>query len=73
MTLLIQDHLRGGATLDSLLTDFAITSKRHPAHPSLVLFKYNQIASDFFNPMVRECRGIILNEARDWMVEVPMV
>lgn len=68
MSLLIQDHLRGGASLDSLLTDFAITSKRHPTHHSLVLLKYNQIASDFSNLMVRECRGIILDEARDWAV-----
>jgi len=33
----------------------------------LRLFKYNQIASDFSNPLVRECRGIIL-EVDTWRV-----
>ena len=27
-----------------------------------IMFKYNQIESDFSNPIVRECRGIILKE-----------
>ena len=27
-----------------------------------IMFKYNQIESDFSNPLVRECRGIILKE-----------
>ena len=34
---------------------------------SLVLFKYSQIDSDFFNPIVQECRGIIL-ERDTWRV-----
>jgi hypothetical protein len=34
---------------------------------NLRLFKYNQIASDFNNPLVRECRGIIL-EVDTWMI-----
>lgn len=29
---------------------------------NLVMFKYNQIESDFNEPIVRECRGLILNE-----------
>ena len=33
----------------------------------LILFKYNQIASDFSNPIVCECRGIIL-EKDTWRV-----
>ena len=28
----------------------------------LVMFKYSQFDSDFMNPLVRECRGIILDE-----------
>lgn len=27
-----------------------------------IIFSYNQIDSDFYNPLVRECRGIILEE-----------
>ena len=34
---------------------------------NLVLFKYSQIDSDFFNPIVQECRGIIL-EKDTWEV-----
>ena len=34
---------------------------------NLVLFKYSQTGSDFFNPIVRECRGIIL-EKDTWRV-----
>ena len=34
---------------------------------NLVLFKYSQIDSDFFNPIVQECRGIIL-EKDTWRV-----
>jgi len=33
----------------------------------LVLFKYNQIDSNFSDPIVQECRGIILDR-RDWHV-----
>lgn len=34
---------------------------------NLIIFKYNQIDSDFYNPIVREARGIILDK-RDWSV-----
>lgn len=36
-------------------------------YENLVLFKYNQIASDFNNEIVRECRGLIL-EKGTWKV-----
>jgi hypothetical protein len=29
---------------------------------NFIMFNYNQIESDFYNPLVRECRGIILDE-----------
>jgi len=66
--LAIQLYLRSGGTLDDLLTRYAIKAKRHPLHPSLVLLKYDQIASPFAETIVRECRGIILDEADDWRV-----
>jgi hypothetical protein len=47
---------------------YGIASKRHPRFPNLVLFKYDQIASPMGEPLVRECRGIILDEADDWKV-----
>lgn len=35
----------------------------NPKYPHLILIKYNQISSDFYNPIVKECRGIILDIA----------
>ena len=49
-----------------LETNFFITAKRHSKYPNLVLLKYSQIESDFSNPIVRLCRGIILDEANNW-------
>ena len=60
--------LRGGGTLNDLLTTRGITAKRHGEHPSLVLLKYNQIESPMGDPIVQECRGIILDEADGWRV-----
>lgn len=54
--------------LASLLSRYTITAKRHLQRPNLVLLKYSQIDSPFSEPIVRECRGIILDEAEDWRV-----
>ena len=68
MTLEVQRALRSGATLDSLLHDHGIKARRHSKHENLVLLKYNQVESDFSKPIVRECRGLVLDEADDWRV-----
>lgn len=60
--------LRSGGTLTDLLTTRGITAKRHGQHPNLVLLKYNQIESPMGDPIVQECRGIILDEADGWRV-----
>jgi hypothetical protein len=39
-------------------------------YPHLVLLKYNQITSDFFNPIVKECRGIILHITEETVIPV---
>lgn len=62
------DFLRSGGTVDDLLKVFAVTSKRHRTHQNLVLLKYNQIASPMHEPIVQECRGIVLDEADGWRV-----
>jgi hypothetical protein len=65
----IQQYLRNGGTLESLATaPFYVTAKPHPRYSNLKLFKYDQILSDFSNPIVREARGIILDSANDWKV-----
>ena len=64
----VQRFLRSGGTVDGLLKTYAIKSRRHPVFPSLVLLKYDQIASDFSSQIVRECRGLILDESEDWRV-----
>ena len=69
MELLVQKYLRiPGKTLETLEAEFAIKAKRHGKYSNLVLLKYNQIDSPFSEPLVRECRGLILDEADNWHV-----
>ncbi len=48
--------------LAKLTADYAIKVTRHTAHPELTLLKYDQIDSPFKEPLVQECRGLILCE-----------
>lgn len=64
----LQTFLREGGTPDDLKRLYAISSRRHRRHDNLVLFKYNQIESPFCEQIVRESRGVILDESRDWEV-----
>jgi len=54
--------------LDALTAQYAISAKRHPEFPSLVMLKYSQIASPMGERLVQECRGLILDEANGWQV-----
>lgn len=54
--------------LDSLTKTFAINAKRHGKYPNLVLLKYNQIDSPMAEPIVQECRGLILDESDNWNI-----
>ncbi len=49
------------------LKNHAVKIKRATVHPNLVLFKYD-IEADWSQPEVRECRGLILDEANNWAV-----
>jgi hypothetical protein len=64
----IQRYLREGGTLETLAAEYAIKNARHAGHSNLVLLKYDQINSPMGEPLVRECRGLILDEADDWRV-----
>jgi len=58
-----------GVALETLCQPpFALIAKRHAEFPNLVLLKYNQIESDMDNPLVCQCRGVILDEADNWAI-----
>jgi hypothetical protein len=77
--LAIQTFLRakGGPPVDgpfgpdwkftALMEMYQIKARRHRQHPNLVSFKYYQLSS-FDEQIVRECRGIVLDEDDDWRV-----
>lgn len=54
--------------LDSLNEKLSINIKRHKTFNNLVLLKYSQINSPTSHPVVRECRGLILDESDNWKV-----
>jgi len=58
----------GAAGFAPLLTTYGIKAKRDRVYPNLVLFKYDQIASPMGEPIVQECRGIILDESDGWSI-----
>lgn len=68
MEINIQKYLRSGKTLDILKDELGIKASRHSHYPNLVLFKYSQIDSPRNHPIVNECRGIILDEGKNWDV-----
>lgn len=60
----IQYYLREFG-LDSAIDKFKILAK---PKGNLVLFKYNQLESDFTIEEVQECRGLILDSSNNWEV-----
>lgn len=62
--LAIQEYLFSGKTLDDVKSEFGINVYEHPTLP-LVGFKYSQIESPKTHPVVRDCRGIVL-EKNTW-------
>jgi len=56
----VQKYLLAGKTHDDLHNELGINLTRHPTKP-LVILNYDQIDSPKTNPVVRECRGLILN------------
>lgn len=62
----LQRHLRAGNDPSSM-RDFRVVHRRHGKHPNLVLFKYD-VKAPFGEPIVQECRGIVLDESDGWNV-----
>jgi hypothetical protein len=56
------------AGLEQLTALFGINVKQHPVYPELYHLSYDQLESPKGHPIVKECRGIILNSADNWAV-----
>jgi hypothetical protein len=56
-------------SLEDLTAQLGINVKPHPKYPELVHLSYNQLESPKDNPVVQECRGLILNSKKQWKVE----
>lgn len=54
--------------LEKLCDTYSISAKRHGKYNNLVLLKYDQINSDPKVKLVRQARGIILDEANNWQI-----
>lgn len=59
--MLTQKYLRCGGTLEVLKDKLDIEVTEHPELP-LVILNYSQIDSPRYHPIVRECRGLILEK-----------
>jgi hypothetical protein len=67
MTLQIQLFLQTHP-LEELTTRYGIRVNRHKKYPNLVQLKYDQIESPMRDPLVQECRGVILDESDNWNI-----
>lgn len=65
---LLQGLLRSGITVAEVVEKYHLRISRNKRHPSLIQFKYDQIDSDLNDPLVRQCRGIILDESDNWEI-----
>lgn len=63
----LQAYLRA-KDLPSLQQAFSVQARRHGLFPNLVCLKYSQYDSPMEQPIVQQCRGIILDESADWAV-----
>ena len=63
----LQKFLEKNSVLE-LEKKLSIVTKRHDRYKNLILFKYDQISSPKHDEIVRECRGVILDENNNWNV-----
>lgn len=54
--------------LQRLIDRTLIKVTRHPSYPNLMMLKYASYESPMEDPLTRQCRGIILDEADDWNI-----
>ncbi len=67
MELALQKYLRSGKKPEDLTTEYDIHVKRHGIYNNLILFKYG-IDTPLGEQISQECRGIILDEDRNWEI-----
>ena len=65
--LALQKYLRENS-VEKLEEELKIIVKKHPRHPNLHMFKYNQLECDMADPIVQNCRGIMLAADKNWGV-----
>lgn len=58
-------------SLAKLTQQLGIKAKRHQRYPDLISLNYDQIDSPKTHPVVRECRGLILNETNWEIIAYP--
>lgn len=62
MSDLVTIHALRSEGLDGLAQRLALQTRRHREHPQLVLLKYSMIDSPMGDPIVRQCRGLVVDE-----------
>jgi hypothetical protein len=65
---ILQGLLRSGIKLETALEKYHLHASWSKRHPHLVQIKYDQIESDFSDPLVRQCRGIIYDSNDNWEI-----
>lgn len=63
----IQEYLLNNS-IEQLTTELGIKTNRHTKYSNLINFCYSQIDSPYYHPIVKEARGIILDESDNWNV-----
>jgi tRNA splicing ligase len=66
-TLELVEYLRENGT-KKLEEQHRITIRAHKTYENLISLTYNQLKSDLKNPIVRQCRGIILDTSDNFQV-----
>lgn len=54
--------------VEKLTSELGISANPSKKYPNLILFKYSQIDSPAAHPVVKECRGIILDSSNNWAI-----
>ena len=65
-TLTVVELLRSGALPLAELQSMGVVARQHAQHPQLVQLKYAVGRADMHDPVVQECRGLVLDREDGW-------